>query len=692
LQGRLARALVPVAVASLLAAAPSQAQMPLAAADPIPIAERIRSGIDLSAFDTATRPQDDFYQSVNGAWIARAEIPADKSSWSAFAQLADETQAQVREIVEEAAAAQNPAEGSAAQQIGSLYRSFMDEARAEALGSAPIREELARIDALHAPEDLPQTFARMIRMGIMTPFDFSVGPDARQSSHYAVYLEQRGLGLPDRDYYLQDEDARLKQTRLAYRQYLERLLGLLGRPDPAAEAGQVLALETAIAKVQWTKVENRDPVKTYNKITVNELGRLSPGFGWAECLRAAGLEGKAEALIVGQPSYFQALAGLISSTPTAAWQAYLRTRLASSLAPYLSSNFVNTQFAFYGTSLRGIPQNEPRWKRAVRLTERAAGERVGRLYVERFFPEQSKARMAALVGHLIEAYRRSIRTLDWMGPQTRREALAKLDRLNIKIGYPDRWRDYSKLRVAADDLVGNVLRSRAFEYERDLAKLGGPIDRTEWLMNPQTVNAYYNPEMNEIVFPAAILQPPFFNRVADDAVNYGAIGAVIGHEISHGFDDAGARYDAEGNLREWWTAQDHQRFEARTAALVAQYDAYSPLPGYHVNGKLTLGENIADNAGLAIAYKAYRLALAGQSPPRIAGLTGDQRFYMGWAQIYRAKIRDEQALVALKSDPHSPAKFRGNGAVVNQAGFARTFGLKPGDRMYLAPDRRISLW
>jgi predicted metalloendopeptidase len=470
------------------------------------------------------------------------------------------------------------------------------------------------------------------------------------------------------------------------------MLGMAGDANARRSAAEILKLETAMAELQWTRVANRDPEKTYNKTALAELHRLMPGYDWQRYLEETGLAGKIDYVIVRQPSYFTGLDKLLGDTPLAVWKSYLKWHELSSAAPYLSKAFVDERFAFSGTVLRGIPQNRPRWKRGMDLLDGAMGEAIGRLYVDRYFPPQNKARMEALVANLLEAYRRDIDTLDWMSAQTKKGAQAKLAKLVTKIGYPNSWRDYGDLNVIRDDLWGNVVRASEFEYRRGINKLGRPIDRNEWFMTPQTVNAYYNPVMNEIVFPAAILQPPFFDARADDAVNYGGIVAVIGHEVSHGFDDQGSQYDADGNLRDWFTPEDHAKFAARTKALVAQYDAYEPVPGYHVNGELTLGENIGDNSGLALAYKAYQLALAGNAAPVIDGFTGEQRFFLGWVQVWRGKVREDQAIEAIKVDPHAPPAVRGTAPLVNQAGFYAAFDVKPGDKMYLPPDQRVTIW
>lgn len=650
------------------------------------------SGIDLEYVDGTVRPQDDFFRYFNGKWLATTEIPADRSSSGSFLKVYEETQSQLRTIVEAAAQDAHAIPGSDAQKIGDFYTSFMDDKALDRLGLKPLAGELAGIAALKDKRQIPALIAHLNQLRVNTAYRLAIHQDARDSTKYIVDLEQSGLGMPDRDYYLKRGDAKLSATRAKYQTHIGNMLKLAGDPHAAADARQVLALETGLAKVQWTKVENRDPVKTYNKVELTRLDGLAPGYPWKAYLDAAGVSGKADYVIVSQPSYFSGFNRVLEKMPLSAWKAYLEFHLLSSYAPFLSKPFVDESFSFNGAVLRGIPQNLPRWKRGVVMLDGLIGEIVGKLYVARYFPPEQKARMEALVQNLLAAYRQSIGELDWMSPQTKREALQKLAKFTPKIGYPNKWRDYSALQIVRDDLVGDVMRARIYEYQYQLAKLGKPIDREEWGMTPQTVNAYYNPELNEIVFPAAILQPPFFDPSAEEASNYGAIGAVIGHEISHGFDDQGSQYDGDGNLRDWWTKEDHKNFAAKTRMLVEQYNAFSPVPGYHVNGELTLGENIADNSGLAIAYKAYHLSLGGKEAPVIDGLTGDQRLYMGFAQVWRSKTREAQAIAWLKSDPHSPARFRTDGTLANQPAFYRAFGVKEGDRMYLPPERRVIIW
>ncbi|MFM9435754.1 putative endopeptidase [Janthinobacterium sp. CG_23.3] len=647
------------------------------------------SGIAVEYVDAGVRAQDDFFNHLNGKWLAATEIPADKASWGSFAKLADDTQPQLRGIIEAAAANPNRAAGSDAQIIGDFYASYMNEQKLEQLGLAPVAPFLARVAALSDKKQIPALLATFSKMGVGAPYDFGIHQDAKDSTKYVADFAQGGLGLPDRDYYLEADKAPLRATYLSH---VEKMLALGGDGNAAANAKDIVALETALAKVQWSNVENRDPVKAYNKLELAQLAALTPDHDWQPYLAEAGISGKVSYVIVSQPSYLKGFNAVLETTPLAVWKAYFQWHLLHSTAPYLSKAFVDENFAFYGTALTGVTEMRPRWKRGVGAVEAALGESVGKLYVEQYFPAERKARMEVLVKNLMVAYKQSIDKLDWMSPATKKQAQDKLSKFTTKIGYPNKWRDYSALTVAQDDLLGNVLRSRAVSHAREVDKLGKPIDRDEWGMTPQTVNAYYNPELNEIVFPASILQPPFFDANADDAVNYGAIGAVIGHEISHGFDDQGAQYDGDGNLRDWWSKADHKNFAAKTKQLVAQYNAFSPVKGHHVNGELTLGENIADNSGVAIAYKAYKLSLAGKKAPVLDGFTGEQRFYAGFAQVWRMKMREAQQLVLLKTDPHSPGQFRANGTMRNQPGFYSAFGVKQGDKMYLPPKERVIMW
>jgi predicted metalloendopeptidase len=677
-------------------------------------ASTLRSGVDLKYVDHSVRPQDDLYRYLNGKWLDTFQLPADKGTYGSFTFVDDATQEQLRGIVDGLVQTQTQTQTQTQAQAGAgtgaganaadaghadaevrkvadLYQSFMDEPRLQALGLKPLQAEFAAVDSIADKSDIPALIAHLNRIGAGAPYDLYVNQDARNSLRYAVIIHQSGLGMPDRDYYLKD-DAKLKDARAKYLAHMTKMMGMAGDAESETHAAAILNLETALAQLQWTRVDNRDPVKTYNKTAIADLPKLMPGYDWRRYVRSTDIEGKADSIIVSQPSYFSGLDKLMTMTPLPVWKAYFKWHVLSAAAPYLSKPFVDERFAFRGTVLSGIPENRARWKRGIALLDDAMGEALGKLYVQKYFPPENKARMEALVQHLLDAYRRDIDTLDWMSPGTRKGAKEKLAKLVTKIGYPNTWRDYGGLRISRDDLWGNVVRANEFEYRRNLDKLGKPVDRSEWQMTPQTVNAYYNPPMNEIVFPAAILQPPFFDVQADDAVNYGGIGGVIGHEISHGFDDNGSQYDADGNLHDWFTQEDHEKFKVKTSALVAQYNAYEPVPGFHVNGELTLGENIADNSGLAITYKAYHLSLAGKGAPVIEGLTGDERLYLGWVQVWRGKVREAEAVQRTKTDPHSPPAVRGTAPVVNQEGFYAAFGIKQGDKMYLPPERRVNIW
>jgi predicted metalloendopeptidase len=647
-------------------------------------------GVDTKYFDPSVRPQDDFFRYVNGTWLKTAEIPADKARYGSFIELRDKSEAALRVIIEEAAATQGKAPGTDPQKVGDLYQSFMDTERIESLGLQPLRADLERIAALQDKQGLPELFAAFARMGVQTPLAVYVSQDAKQATRYIAQANQSGLGLPDRDYYFKQEP-RFAETRAAYLKYIETLLGLAGEKDPAGAAKAVLAFETSLAEKHWDRVRNRDREATYNLKSVAELDQLTPGFSWSRYLKALGAE-KTPGVVVRQPDYFQAMDAVLAQTALPTLKQYLTFKLLDDMSPLLSSPFEQAEFTFRGKTLQGLQEIRPRWKRGVETVDGALGEVLGKLYVERHFSPESKARMQELVKNLRVAFDQGIDQLEWMSPDTKTQAKAKLARFNVKIGYPEKWRDYSSLTVSKDDLVGNVKRATEFEVRRNLGKLGKPIDRLEWIMTPQTVNAYYSSTMNEIVFPAAILQPPFFNPEADDAVNYGAIGGVIGHEISHGFDDQGSRSDGDGNLRDWWSAQDKSAFQQRTGMLAEQYSAFTPLQGMNLNGKLTLGENIGDLSGLTVAFKAYKLSLGGQEAPAIEGFSGDQRFFLGWGQVWRTLHRDDALRQLLLTDTHSPGEYRVNGVVRNMPEFYSAFGVKEGDGAYLPPEKRVKIW
>ena len=647
------------------------------------------SGIDLSTIDHTVRPQDDLYQHVNGAWLKATEIPDDRPLEGTFTALRDGSEIAVRDIIEEAAAKGADATGIE-RKIGDLYNSFMDEAAVEGKDMEPIRARLAEVFATGSVPDLIALAGRLFRADVGGLFYIYPAPDAGNPDRVLLYTGQGGLGLPDESYYREEKFAPIVS---AYTAHVEKMFDLAGVADPQGAAGRVVQLETKLASHHWDNVTLRDPQKTYNLKTAEEASELFPLLGtWFD---AAGIDADKRAeIVVSTPDFFTGAAGLLNEVPVETWQEWLAMRVISGAAPYLSSSFVDANFAFYGTTISGTPRNKDRWKRGVAVVEAALGEAVGQIYVARHFPETHKARMQTLVANLIEAYRRSITGVGWMGEDTKAEALRKLEAFRAKIGYPDKWIDYSAVEIDPNDLLGNVERAHNADVDRHLDEVGKPVDRTKWLMTPQTVNAYYHPMMNEIVFPAAILQPPFFTADADDAVNYGGIGAVIGHEIGHGFDDQGSQFDGGGALRNWWTDQDRQAFEALTARLVAQYDALSPTaaPGHHVNGRLTLGENIGDLAGLTIAYKAYQISLDGKEPEVLDGLTGQQRFFASWAAGWRQVIRQEEAIRRLATDPHSPNEFRTNAIAKNLDSFHEAFEVTEDDGMWMPAAERVSIW
>lgn len=657
-------------------------------------AEDLHSGLDLDGFDQSVRPQDDLFRHVNGRWIMRTEIPGDKSNFGSFIALDDAARENIRRIVEEAA--ENP-DGENARKVGLFYRSFMDEERLNALGADPVRPLLQELGTIDDVDSLVRTFGHFQAVGLGSPIGFYVSTDAKNSDRYLSIVVQSGTTLPDRDYYLKEDD-RYAAARQALRDYVARLFELADLEDGAAAADRILELETQLAEVFWERTELRNAEKRYNLYRVEQLAELTPSIPWDAFLQTVGTP-DIEDINVATPSYFEALDALITEIPLATWQQYLRFRVLDTAAPYLSQEFAEAHFHLHEKAIAGVPEMKPRWKRAIDAVSGAGagdfgvlGDALGQLYVERHFPQTAKDRMDELVANLLKAYESSIHELTWMTEPTRQKALEKLSRITPKIGYPVKWRSYDGLEIREDDLVGNMRRSAIYEHRRMIDKLGKPVDRTEWGMTPQTVNAYYNPGKNEIVFPAAILQPPFFDATAEDAVNYGGIGAVIGHEISHGFDDQGSKYDGDGNLQNWWTDEDRAAFEALTGRLVEQFSAYEALPGRNVNGQLTLGENIADLSGMAIALKAYHLSLGPDGGEVMDGYTPDQRFFLGWAQIWRRKYRDEELIRRLVTDPHSPSAFRANGPVSNLDAFYNAFDLSESDQLFRPHDERIQIW
>ena len=647
-------------------------------------------GLNAAHMDPDVRPQDDFFTYVNGGWVETTEIPPDRSRWGSFDELTERAEEDVLAILAKAAADTTAPAGSDTRKIGDLFTSFMDEATIDSRGLAPLADALADIDALDSHAALAAYWGNTRRTRSTAPLGFTVGQDQAQSDRYITIVGQSGLGLPDREYYLaRDERSRLLLAR--YQAHITELFMLAGLPEPGQAARRVVEVESGIAEAHWTRVQNRDRTATYNPMSVRALTDMAPGIDW-QAYFAAGDLGDIESLVVRQPDYLQKLAQWHQELSLEHWQDYHRYHLLRSFAPYLPAAFAEAHFDFFGRTLNGQPEMRARDRRGVALVQGVLGFMVGKAYVERHFQPEAQARMDTMVANLIVAFGQAIDELEWMTEQTKREAHAKLDRFNTKIGYPEVWRDYDCVHIDAADLVGNLLRSAHCEHERNVNRLGQPIDRDEWFITPQTVNAYYAPSMNEIVFPAAILQPPFFNVEADDAINYGAIGAVIGHEITHGFDDQGRRSDGEGNLRDWWTPEDAEQFSARAQRMVEQYNAYEPIEGMNINGALTLGENIADLGGLRVAYRAYQLSLDGQPAPVIEGYDGSQRFFLGFGQIWRIKYREEALRRQLMTGPHSPGPYRVRGVLSNMPEFYAAFGVEPGDELYRPNDERVRIW
>ena len=660
--------------------------------------ETARSGIDLSHIDATVRPQDDLFGHVNGRWLSDYAIPADRATDGAFRVLYDRAEEQVRELITGAASG-SVADATDEQRIGELYASFLDEESVERRGLTPLLEELAQIDSAQDRDSLARVLGRLQRTGVGGGVGLYIDTDSKDSSRYLVHLSQSGLGLPDESYYRDEQHAAILG---AYPAHISAMFALVygGTAEQYADrAGRIVALETALAAAHWDVVRRRDADLTYNLRAFADLPAAAPGFDWTGWIDGLGITADAIGeLIMRQPDYLTAFAQAWSGEAIADWQDWARWRLIHARAAVLTRALVDEDFSFYGRTLSGTEQIRERWKRAVSLVEAVMGDAVGRLYVQHHFPPQAKTRMDTLVANLREAYRISITDLEWMTPATRQRALAKLDKFTAKIGYPERWRDYSTLVISRDDLYGNVIRGAEVGFDREAAKLGGPVDRDEWFMTPQTVNAYYNPGMNEIVFPAAILQPPFFDADADDAANYGGIGAVIGHEIGHGFDDQGSKYDGDGHLVDWWTDEDRREFTARTTTLIEQYDTYVPrdlaqgADAPHVQGAFTVGENIGDLGGLSIALLAYRLSLGDTQAPVIDGLTGVQRVLFGWSQVWRTKSRTAESIRRLAVDPHSPPEFRCNGVVRNIDAFYDAFDVGEDDALYLEPQQRVRIW
>ena len=652
----------------------------------------MKPGLDLSAIKSEVKPQDDLFRHVNGKWLDETEIPADQALYGSFHMLRDDSELAVKALIEEAAKDSKP---GTAKQIGDLYASFMDEDKIEKLGAAPIQAGLERIAAIDGMKDLFHMLGAFERAGVSGLWGSYVDNDAGNPERYLVHMYQGGIGLPDKEYYT---DEKYQDIRDEYVPHISRMLMLAGweASEAISSAKRIYEFEAKLASKHWGRVESRDAEKTYNLKSFDQLKQLNKRIHWDSYLEGATLKSSLlEWNVVMMPSYFEALDELLVDDNLETIKLWLSWVLTRSYAPYLSSAFVDERFSFYGLKLTGQPENRPRWKRGVGLVEGSVGEAIGQLYVAKHFPPAAKAQMDELVSYLIKAYEQSIKALDWMSDETKLKALEKLSKFNPKIGYPSKWKDYSSIEIDRDDLITNVANVSSWEFDYHANKIGSPIDREEWHMTPQTVNAYYNPGLNEIVFPAAILQPPFFSPEADAAMNFGGIGAVIGHEIGHGFDDQGSKYDGDGKLQSWWTEEDRKAFEVRTGSLIAQYSELSPSQlddKYKVNGELTIGENIGDLGGLSIAWKAYMLFLDGKEAPVIGGYTAAQRFLMSWAQCWRGISRDEIAIQRLATDPHSPAEFRCNQVVKNIDVYYEAFGVTESDEMYLAPDKRVVIW
>lgn len=650
-----------------------------------------RIGINTQFMDTQVSPRTDLFQYANGHWLKTTPIPADRAMYGIDALTQEKTALQLKNLVESLALHKLEV-GSDEAKIAMLYQDYMNEEAIEQAGLKPIAPLLSDIHRLKFHRELAPLFAKLSKVGVGTPFDFAVMQDEKHADRYSLHLSQSELSLPDREYYLDKKEKRFQAIRKAFLKYAAGQLNRLRETHPLFAAQQILKLETSLARIQWNRVENRDPQKTYNPRSIKALKKMAPNLSWDAFLDAEALPSDPGLIVVGQPSYLIKLNSLIQHTPLSVWKTWLRWQVLRAYAPLLDQDLAQRQFAFESGVLRGVPEQKPRWKRALQFVEATMGEGLGHLYVAAYFPPTSKAKIQNMVDHLIAAYGESIDHLDWLSVATKQEAHKKLKYINAKLGYPQQWRDYSNLEFIGGNVAENFARAMAFESARNNAKLGQVVDRDEWMMTPQTVNAYYNPTLNEIVFPAAQLQEPYFDEKSDDAANYGNIGFIIGHELSHAFDDQGAQFDEIGNLRDWWTMEDHQAFNKKTALLVSQYSLVEPLPNVFVNGELTLGENIADNAGLTIAWKAYQASLEGKPAPVINGMTGAQRFYISYAQSWMGKLRDDDLLRLLKTDPHAPMDVRTNGAVRNQDAFHEAFGTQPGDALWLAPDQRVRLW
>ena len=649
----------------------------------------LSSGIDLSNFDTSVRPQDDIYQYVNGTWLANTEIPADKSNYGSFTELRDMSDERLKSIIDAASTGEEE-QSEEMLKVGAFYRSYMNTDLIEELGITPLAGELSKIQSVSSYDDLLDLFVQIQKKGVKTPIGIFVSQDSKETTRYILYANQSGLGLPDRDYYLK-EGERFDTIREKYEEHIANIFTLAGIDDAKSKAERVMEIETGLAEHHWTRVENRDRDKTYNKHDLSGLNELTPNFDWKAFYAGIGVA-ETQEVVVRQPSYLEGFNKKWKEVSVDDWKVYFTWHLYDAFAAELNADFVDANFDMYSKTLNGIEENLPRWKRGVSAVDLILGEAVGKIYVQKHFTPAAKERMVELVHNLEVAMEERLKGLEWMGEETKAQALIKLSKFSSKIGYPDVWKDYSDLEIKEDDLIGNYLRYNKFVDDKAMAKLPGPIDRNEWFMNPQTVNAYYNPSMNEVVFPAAILQPPFFNMQADDAVNYGGIGAVIGHELSHGYDDQGRKSDGDGNLKEWWTEEDEKKFNERAQVMIDQFSAFSPLDSVYLNGELTLGENIGDMAGLTVAYRAYKNSLNGKEAPLIDGLTGDQRFFIGWAQVWRRNMREKALRQRILTDPHSPGNYRVTGALQNMPEFYEAFDVKEGDKMFIPVEKRVKIW
>lgn len=651
-----------------------------------------RKLLDPANMDTTVRPGDNFFMYANGAWLKTNPIPASETRWGSFNELQENNYKALHQLLDEAASKKDAKAGSNDQKVGDFYRTGMDSAAADKAGITPLNPILARIDAIKDPAGLMNEIELEQTQGIGPLFAFYVSPDDKHVTQEICQFAQGGLGMPDRDYYF-NKDPRTTKIRDAYQQYQVKLMTLMGEDSNTAkkDAADIYKLETALAGASMTRVEMRDPYKLYNKYNLESLNKMTPNIDWKAMFTNLKVSGQ-DSCIVGMPKFFVEVSKQLKATPIDVWKKYLKFHLVNDMAPYLGSNLDNAHFDFYGRTVRGQQEQKPRWKRVLAMVDGSIGELLGQMYVDKNFKPEAKKRMLDLVNNLQQTYADRIKRLDWMSDVTKQKAIAKLNTFMKKIGYPDKWRDYSALTVVNNNYVQNIMNAAAFEYNYNINKLGKPVDRTEWGMTPPTVNAYYNPAFNEIVFPAGILQYPFFDQDADDAVNYGGIGAVIGHEMTHGFDDQGRQYDADGNLHDWWTPEDAKKFTEKADVVIKQFDSYTVLDTVHVNGHLTIGENLADLGGLAIAYEAFKKTKEGQSNEKIDGFTPDQRFFLSWAQVWRANTRPEELASRIMTDPHSPSLWRCNSPISNMPEWYAAFGVKPGDKMYRPENERAKVW